>query len=74
MLEWKSAWGTLTRARVRQDTRDSIIEFVRLWSKRAEILLKRFIAWLGVAASQFHDWGTHFGLANAQNALVPRVW
>jgi putative transposase len=36
--------------------------------------VQRFIGWLGIAASKFHDWRTRYGLANEHNALVPRDW
>ena len=36
--------------------------------------MQRFIGWLGIAASKFHDWRTRYGLANEHNALVPRDW
>jgi putative transposase len=36
--------------------------------------VRRFIGWLGVAASKFHDWRTRYGSANEHNALVPRDW
>ena len=34
--------------------------------------MRRFIGWLGIAASKFHAWRTRYGLANEHNALVPR--
>ena len=34
--------------------------------------MRRFIGWLGIAASKFHDWRARYGLANEHNALVPR--
>ena len=36
--------------------------------------MRRFVAWLGIAASKFHDWRSRYGLANEHNALVPRDW
>jgi putative transposase len=36
--------------------------------------VRRFIGWLGIAASKFHDWRARYGLANEHNALVPRDW
>ena len=36
--------------------------------------MRRFIGWLGVAASKFHNWRARYGLANEHNALVPRDW
>jgi putative transposase len=36
--------------------------------------VRRFLGWLGIAASKFHDWATRYGLANEHNAWVPRDW
>ena len=36
--------------------------------------MQRFIGWLGVASSKFHEWKNRYGLANEHNALVPRDW
>ena len=36
--------------------------------------MRRFIGWLGIAASKFHDWRARYGSANEHNALVPRDW
>jgi hypothetical protein len=53
---------------------DSIIDLVRYWAERSEIPVRRFIGWLGIAASKFHNWRTRYGLANEHNALVLRDW
>lgn len=36
--------------------------------------MHRFIRWLGIAQSKFHDWKKRYGLANEHNGLVPRDW
>ena len=36
--------------------------------------MQRFIGWLGIAASKFHDWTARYGSANEHNATVPRDW
>ncbi len=36
--------------------------------------MRRFIGWLGIAASTFHDRRTRYGSANEHNALVARDW
>ncbi len=48
------------------------MDYVAHWSERTEIPARRFVAWLGVAASKFYDWRARYGLANEHNALVPR--
>jgi len=50
------------------------VDYVRHWSDRAEIPVHRFIRWLGIAQSKFHDWQRRYGLANDHNGLVPRDW
>ena len=56
------------------NVRDAIVDYVRQWSARTEIPIRRFTAWLGGAASKFYDWRARHGLANEHNALVPRDW
>jgi transposase InsO family protein len=59
---------------VPHDIRDAIVDYVRHWSERTEIPVRRFIHWLGIAQSKFHDWTKRYGLANEHNGLVPRDW
>jgi putative transposase len=54
--------------------RDSVIDYVAHWSGRTEIPVRRFVTWLGLAASKFYAWRDRYGLANEHNALVPRDW
>ncbi len=54
------------------DVRDAIVDFVRTWSERTGIPQQRFVAWLGLAKSKFHDWLKRFGRVNEHNAWVPR--
>jgi len=48
------------------------VDFVRGWSDKTDIPVCRFLPWLGVAASKFHDWKLRFGKVNEHNAWVPR--
>jgi putative transposase len=50
------------------------VDYVRHWSERTEIPGRRFIRWLGITPSKFHDWQKRYGLVNEHNALVPRDW
>ena len=54
------------------DTRDVIVDFVRVWSGKTEIPACRFVRWLAISTSKFHDWKNRFGHVNEHNALVPR--
>jgi hypothetical protein len=48
------------------------IDFVRHWAGRTGIPVRRFIGWLGIAASKYHDWTARYASANEHNATVPR--
>ena len=54
------------------DTRDTIVDFVRVWSDKTDIPACRFFPWLSIGASKFHDWKLRFGKVNEHNAWVPR--
>jgi transposase-like protein len=49
-----------------------LVDFVRDWSDKTDIPACRFLAWLGLSTSKFHDWKNRFGKVNEHNALVPR--
>jgi len=40
---------------VPHDTRDTVVDFTKSWSKKTEIPVSRFIEWLGTATSKFYD-------------------
>lgn len=54
------------------DTRDTVIDFVNRWSKKTEIVVGRFIPWLGVSVSKFYSWSTRYGKVNEHNGWIPR--
>ena len=68
----KRAWGALTGRWVPHDTRDTVVDFVRVWSDKTEIAAERFVAWIGIARGKFFDWKKRYGKANEHNGLVPR--
>jgi putative transposase len=57
---------------VPHDTRDGLVDFVRGWSDKTDIPVGRFLPWVGIGASKFHDWKQRFGKVNEHNAWVPR--
>jgi putative transposase len=57
---------------VPHDTRDGLVDFVRGWSDKTEIPVCRFLPWIGIGTSKFHDWKQRFGKVNEHNAWVPR--
>src|SRR5205085_348694 len=65
----KRAWGDLTGRWVPHDTRDTLVDFVRDWSDKTDLPACRFLTWLGLSTSKFHDWIRRFGKVNEHNAL-----
>jgi len=57
---------------VAHDVRDQIVDYVAYWTVRTEIPARRFLTWLELGASKFHDWKARYGKANEHNRLVPR--
>jgi len=48
------------------------VDFVRRWSKKAEVAAEKFIEWLGIAAGKYYQWRKRYGKANEHNGWVPR--
>jgi putative transposase len=48
------------------------VDFVRAWADKTEITVSRFLPWIGIGTSKFHDWQARFGKVNEHNAWVPR--
>jgi len=57
---------------VAHDVRDALVDFVKCWSRKAEIPANRFLAWLKLSASKYSTWQDRYGKANEHNGLVPR--
>ena len=47
---------------------------MRRWNQRTEIPAGRFVGWLGITPSKFHDWRRRYGKVNEHNAWIPRDW
>ncbi len=47
---------------------------MRRWNERTEIPAGRFVGWLGITLSKFHDWRRRYGKVNEHNAWIPRDW
>lgn len=52
--------------------RDEVVDFVREWSEKTEISIRRFVVWLEVPRGKFFNWRQRYGKANEHNCLVPR--
>jgi transposase InsO family protein len=48
------------------------VDFIRTWTRKTDIPLKRFVDWLAVSKSKFHTWINRYGKANEHNAPIPR--
>jgi putative transposase len=57
---------------VTQAVRDAIVDFVRYWARRTEIVLGRLLTWLGIPSSKYYDWRQRYGQDNRHNARLPR--
>jgi len=57
---------------VTQAVRDAIVDFVRYWARRTEVVLGRLLAWLGIPSSKYYDWRQRYGQDNRHNARLPR--
>lgn len=55
-----------------QAIRDAVVDFVRYWARRTEIVLGRLLAWLGIPSSKYYDWRRRYGQGNRHNARLPR--
>ena len=51
-----------------------MVDYVRQWHERTEIPARRFVGWLGIGPSKFHDWKDRYGKRNEHNGWVPRDW
>ena len=54
------------------DIRDGIIDFIVLWSKKAEIKALRLVDWIGLTSSKYYHWKTRYGKVNKHNGAVTR--
>ncbi len=54
-------------------TRDSVVDYVRYWKEKTEILVKRLLGWIGVPAGTFYQWKQRYGKVSEHNGWVPRA-
>ena len=48
------------------------MDYINYWTVRAELPARRFLGWLAIGASKFHNWKERYGKVNEHNAQVPR--
>ena len=54
------------------DKRDTVVDFIRHWSLRAELSKRQLLDWLELSRSKFYDWCQRYGKVNEHNRLIPR--
>lgn len=57
---------------VAHDTRDSVVDFVRYWVGRTELVSSWWLSRIGLSRRQFARWNHRYGKANEHNGLIPR--
>ena len=68
----KDIWGCLSRTWTAQAVRDSIVDYVRYWSRRTDIRLGQLLVWIGIPSSKYYDWCRRYGQRTQHNAAIPR--
>jgi putative transposase len=48
------------------------VDYVNYWTVRAELPACRFLGWLTLGVSKFHNWKGRYGKVNEHNGKVPR--
>ncbi len=54
------------------ETRDTIVDYVRHWTDRAEVPAVRILGWMNVPEGTFHNWKNRYGKVNEHNGWIPR--
>lgn len=59
---------------MKPEVRDQVVDFVRYWSKRAEIRVGQMVSWLGMRESKYYQWQKRYGQPNKHNGQIPRYF
>jgi hypothetical protein len=57
---------------VEPDVRDEVVDYVRNWSGKTEIMEATMINWIGISRSKYYDWQQRYGRVNEHNGWIPR--
>ncbi len=49
-----------------------MVDYVRHWTKRAELPAKKLLTWMELPTSKYHAWLKHYGTPHAHNGRIPR--
>jgi len=50
------------------------VDYVKHWTGRSELPAARFLGWLDLQPSKYHEWRKRYGQVNAHNGKIPRDW
>lgn len=57
------------------DTRDSIVDFMRYWSEKTQIPVRRLLFCASLPTGKYHEWKRRYGKVNEHNCWIPRdIW
>lgn len=54
------------------DTRDRVVDFVRVWTDKTGVAIGKMLEWLDLSAGKYYDWIERYGTVNQHNGGVPR--
>ncbi len=49
-----------------------MVDFVNIWSSKAEMKADRMVRWIGIHRPKFYQWQRRYGKVNEHNSWVPR--
>jgi transposase InsO family protein len=49
-----------------------VVDYLKRWTKRADLPAKTLLGWLDLSTSKFHQWQQHYGTPHAHNGRLPR--
>ena len=68
----KRTWGALNGQWVPHDTRDEVVDFVRVVANSTEVPVTAILGWAELPRGKFYDWRERYGRVNEHNASIPR--
>jgi len=52
--------------------RDRVVDYVRYWKDRTDVVAGRILRWIGVPEGTFYNWKGRYGKVNEHNGWIPR--
>ena len=54
------------------DKRDAVVDFVNVWSVKAQLSKRQLLGWIGLSRSRYYDWSDRYGKVNEHARMIPR--